>query len=161
MRRENPTCAPPTFFAHAGVNADPKMEDHVARRGDHDDARPLSKHSQHLITTPEMHDYSTERVMKIVTRGVALGERISDAILLREYLRRLSILEQRAGIQVSGVFFDPAELPEANVSELDVARQPLGLSCSLPRAITVNLRLAWEPHALAWQPTETSANPRF
>ncbi len=67
-----------------------------------------------------------QRIEKVVSNGLKLGRRRSDAMLLNEYMRRLSRLEQHTHIQVSGLFFDPLELSGA--SEVRLKQERLALA---------------------------------
>jgi hypothetical protein len=66
-----------------------------------------------------------QRLTGVVRSGVKPGWRVSDAMLLNEYVRRLACLEQKVPIHVSGLFFDPVELPGANEEQLKQDRQDL------------------------------------
>lgn len=66
-----------------------------------------------------------QRLTAIVRGGLKPGWRRSDVKLLREYMRRVAQLEQKAQIHLSGLFFDPEELVKENVALLELERQSL------------------------------------
>jgi len=79
---------------------------------------------------------AAEKIRVLCTLPVRLGWRISDGILLKEYVRRLARLEEDASVRVSSIFFNPEDLPRIDVAQLSSCREAL-------RPLTVDLENAY------------------